>query len=587
MARSEVRQPTSGSSSIFGVLGAGRSRSNIALLSDGQAIEAINVDRPESRSKVKTTGRGNDDRRGSGASSFGPSTTNQRDTPTQSVKEYTSGDQPWLSSQGRRFSSPALKGFPLKSPSSASMRTFSFGKFTKSSTDLRSVRSPSPGRASLGVDDRRGSMWSKFRSNASQSVLSFAPSGSMMDMHLGLSMDKHMANTPNDTYPSASDPAFQRSNEAERYRSRDSEQETTKRKKKGIKGFFSKLISSSDTKKQPFRSNAYPESPGMSNRLDEDDLPPPPPIPALINEPRYHQRSLSNSSVDSYQQRSRSPTSLKHPRAASAPLMNHPPLGTSSPQWSPEYLAQSGSADRGSVYTMGSFGSTLFKQSSPAARNDVLRSSVDYPDPNSPITPPLNANNHGSSSYPRSYSPEYINELNRSTGSTGASLRKEKSLPSIPPVDPYLNRGPGPPLPTAYATYPYPSANQNDFQYMNGNGGAIPRDNRSVYEARTPSLTAPNSARSIGNGSPWSGGYASHVEELDEVGGGNRSKARNKVWSMNFGGFNKKKSESRTDLSSGGRSPGFRRNDDAEQERLAIEGREGVRRSDGVVGVRY
>lgn len=566
------------------MLGASRSRSTTALLSDGQAIETINVDK---RSKGKTSGRANEDRRESGASSFGPSPTNQRDSPAQSVKEYAHGDQPWLSSQGRRFSSPALKGFPLKSPSSASIRTFSFGKFTKSSTDLRSMRSPSPGRASLGVDDRRGSLWSKFRSNASQSVLSFAPSGSMMDMHLGLSMDKHMAYTPYDTYPSASDPAFQRSNEAaDRYRSRDSEQEITKRKKKGIKGFFSKLISSSDTKKQPFRSNAYPESPGISNRLDEDDLPPPPPIPALINEPRYHQRSLSNSSIDSYRQRSRSPTSLKHPRAASAPLMNHPPLGASPPQWSPDYLPQSGSADRTSVYTMGSFGSTLFKQSSPAARNDALRSSVDYPDPNSPLTPQMNTNNYGASSYPRSYSPEYINELNRSTGSTGASLRKEKSLPSIPPVDPYLNRGPGPPLPTAYATYPYSSANRNDFQYMHGNG-AIPRDNRSVYEARTPSLTAPNSARSMGNGSTWNGAYASHVDELDEVGGGNKSKARNKVWSMNFGGFNKKKSESRTDLNTSGRSSGFGRNDDGEQERLAFEAREGVRRSDGVVGVRY
>lgn len=135
-------------------------------------------------------------------------------SPAPSVRSYSYGDQPWLSAQPRRFSNSSRtnptgkenggynvppspgggSGASLRSLGGAYSRTFSNKFGARSSTDLRSIASPrsvSPARTSLGVDERRTSMWSRFRQSASQSVLSFAPSGSMMDMHLGLSMDKH------------------------------------------------------------------------------------------------------------------------------------------------------------------------------------------------------------------------------------------------------------------------------------------------------------------------------------------------------------------------------------------------------------
>ena len=285
-----------------------------------------------------------------------------------SIQSYSYGDQPWLSSQARRNSSPYMKDgaqgtSPPKSPapSGSSMR-FNLPKFARSTTDLRSISTPrsiSPARNSLNVDydDRRrsSSLWSKFRnSNSNQSVLSFNPSASMMDMHLGLSQDKHGGGyasstigalggggqrgysyhqTPYDTYSggmgggalSMSDPAVARHAELrERDRalaasqaSRASETASKKeKKKKGIKGFFSKLVGGGggDKAETKTRNGPYPHSApttpatevpfaragGGGPPLDDDELAPPPPLSALANEPRYHQRSSSTSSVDSF-----------------------------------------------------------------------------------------------------------------------------------------------------------------------------------------------------------------------------------------------------------------------------------------------
>ncbi|GAA5839686.1 hypothetical protein JCM5353_006660 [Sporobolomyces roseus] len=287
-----------------------------------------------------------------------------------SIQSYSYGDQPWLSSQARRYSSPYMKDgiqgtSPPKSPapSGSSMR-FNLPKFARSTTDLRSISTPrsiSPARNSLNVDydDRRrsSSLWSKFRNSTSnQSVLSFNPSASMMDMHLGLSQDKHGAGyasstigalggggqrgysyhqTPYDTYSgglgggalSMSDPAVARHAElrerdralAKSQASRASETASKKdKKKKGIKGFFSKLVggggSGSDKAESKSRNGPYPHSApttpatevpfaqggGRPTTFDDDELAPPPPLSALANEPRYHQRSSSTSSVDSF-----------------------------------------------------------------------------------------------------------------------------------------------------------------------------------------------------------------------------------------------------------------------------------------------
>ncbi|GAA5892329.1 hypothetical protein JCM6882_003639 [Rhodosporidiobolus microsporus] len=343
-----------------------------------------------------------------------------------SIRSYSAGDQPWLGNQLRRFSSPGQGGgsgggkdaSPPKSPaaSTSSARTgFGFGKFARSTTDLRSTSSPrsvSPARTSVGgLDDgRRTSMWSRFRQSASASVLSFAPSGSMMDMHLGLSQDKHHMpyahgygygyghslhgqgyggypgggggaggahHAAYETYPSMSDPAVARhAEQLERERvlaassGSGGDGAGGKKKKKGIKGFFNKLVGGgAGGKKGQMASVSAPATPGADvaygpeggggGPYDDDELAPPPPLSALVNEPRYHQRSASNSSVDSFGPY----TPPLHPgtfRPASASYAGGEPAGGGGPY-------RAGPADRQSILTMGSYTSRRSQPGSGAA----------------------------------------------------------------------------------------------------------------------------------------------------------------------------------------------------------------------------
>ncbi|GAA5905110.1 hypothetical protein JCM8208_007688 [Rhodotorula glutinis] len=340
-----------------------------------------------------------------------------------SMRSYSAGDQPWLGPALRRLSSPSaaapapgpggagasqLSASPPKSPatSMASSR-FAFPKFARSSTDLRSLppggtggggatpRSVSPARTSGDGSARRPtSMWSRFRQSASAaSVLSFAPSGSMMDMHLGLEQDQRAglaaAGGPGygslghyggggggaamyaaqhgagggvgagagagygfgspqqavyDAYGAAamSDPAVARhADRRERERvlaetaaareaaaaaaAAEAEHGAGKKKKKGLKGFFNKLVgggggsgsSGGRARSRTLGSSSAPATPGVDRGApfdaslgpgsryggagagDDDELAPPPPLSALANEPRYHLRSGSSSSVDS------------------------------------------------------------------------------------------------------------------------------------------------------------------------------------------------------------------------------------------------------------------------------------------------
>ncbi|KAK4055052.1 hypothetical protein OIO90_003393 [Microbotryomycetes sp. JL221] len=275
--------------------------------------------------------------------------------PSNEMQSYSYGDQPWLSGATRRYSSS------LGGPGSAasSVRGFSLGKFARSSTDLRSTASPrsvSPARTSLGVDERRGSMWSKFRQSASQSVLSFAPSfapsGSMVDMHLGLSMDQHRSGFAlYDTYPSMSDPAVARHVEHERDKALATGERPAlvPKSKKGIKGFFSKLVGgggSSDKKDKKVASVPVREpSASPHDYFDNQDLAPPPPLSALANEPRYHGRSPSSSSVDSF----------GGPYTPPPPLhFRHSNNGSLGPN---DYIIRA-PTDRGSIMTTGSYAST-------------------------------------------------------------------------------------------------------------------------------------------------------------------------------------------------------------------------------------
>ncbi|POY76439.1 hypothetical protein BMF94_0638 [Rhodotorula taiwanensis] len=230
-----------------------------------------------------------------------------------SMRSYSSGDQPWLGNQLRRISTSGggRDGPQADSPQG---QRFTFSPFTRSATDLRvlpSPRSVSPARTS---DDRRTSMWSRFRQSGTASVLSFAPSGSMLDMHLGLSQDKHMpyaSNAPYETYPSRSDPAVARHAEDSRRAQGLAASQATgessgaKKKKKGIKGFFNKLVGGSNANKKVVPTSvSAPPTPGADGpydeSLDDSELAPPPPLSALVNEPHYHQRSVSSSSVDSF-----------------------------------------------------------------------------------------------------------------------------------------------------------------------------------------------------------------------------------------------------------------------------------------------
>jgi len=367
------------------------------------------------------------------------------------MRSYSAGDQPWLGPALRRLSSPSaapagasqLSASPPKSPatSMASSR-FAFPKFARSSTDLRSLppgtgtgtggatpRSVSPARTSGDGSARRPtSMWSRFRQSASAaSVLSFAPSGSMMDMHLGLEQDQRAglaaAGGPGygslghygggaggggaamyaaqhgagagggagyglgspqqavyDAHGAAamSDPAVARhADRRERERvlaetaaareaaaaaaAAEAEHGAGKKKKKGLKGFFNKLVGGSSSsggraRSRMLGSSSAPATPGVDRGApfdtslgpgsrygaDDDELAPPPPLSALANEPRYHLRSGSSSSVDSL-----GPYTPPLPSQQQFRQSYHMPMP-----------GGAHAADRQSILTLGSFTST-------------------------------------------------------------------------------------------------------------------------------------------------------------------------------------------------------------------------------------
>lgn len=523
-----------------------RGRSS-TLLPNGLLVENIDVDRDErqGRAQAKSRSRGLDDR---------SSTYDQQLSPDDSVRLYASGDQPWLGDQARRFSSPALKDGRPPSSAGSSVRGFSFGKFARSSVDLRSLASPrslSPGRASISYDDRRGSVWSKFRQSASQSVRSFAPSGSMMDMHLGMSMDKHAAYATYDPYaamahPSMSDPTVARHADAERARSLASQSRSSaKPKKKGIKGFFSKLISGGGSARRSVDESEprTPRTPLHDEDFYDDDaqyLVPPPPLSTLVNEPRQHNRSSSNSSVDSFQQPLTPPQ-----QPQSRPVLIPSPYG---------HGGMNGPIDRGSILTTGSFTSARSKTdtkgepTSPVpSRSSFARPSLDYlsreaSPPRKHYLPPV--------------SPDHAGDLEREEV-LYASVRREKSLPSLPSSATEQQHH----QQQSTANYPFPSP-----QLLPNMPYGNTRDSQSVHSIRTPSLSPTVSRRP---GDQWD-------DDQNDVGGGRKSKARSKVWSMNFGALGPKKK--------GSRGRGEDEKGDTVVSPAALQG---IRREDGLVSVRF
>ncbi|GAA6038281.1 hypothetical protein JCM8097_003920 [Rhodosporidiobolus ruineniae] len=536
-----------------------------------------------------------------------------------SIRSYSAGDQPWLGNQLRRFSSPGLNGAgkpeqapsssPPKSPAaSLSSARFGFGKFARSTTDLRTTSSPrsvSPSRTSVQFDGdtRRTSMWSRFRQSASASVLSFAPSGSMMDMHLGLSQDKYhlpyghghhlggqyshgyggqpgYAASAYDTYPSMSDPAVARhaeQRERDRVLAAAAAKEREgggdgssgslgggKKKKKGIKGFFNKLVGGGGSKKDHPPSVSAPATPGADVAYggppagalfgggDDDELAPPPPLSALVNEPRYHQRSASNSSVDSFGPY----TPPLHPAANfRASTYTMPPPTTSGPG------GGGIAADRQSILTMGSFTSTRSK-GRPAvlpSRNSFGRPSLDS------LRDPASA----AAAAARLGSPEPVvtvvdsaadepevllggvlgddpaqHQLSSPVEAAFPHPRLQKSLPSLPSEAMYQpHHSQRPPMPSFDPSSPvqpgYPARPPASHPYAHY-GGA-----RSAYSlAQVPS-------RNGGGGDDFGLNGAGDEEQqrhrsstVGSASTGRKSRSRAKVFSMNLAGaFGRNKSK--------------------------------------------
>lgn len=202
------------------------------LLPNGMTIETIDVgkDEKEAKKRVKAsakarrmsshspedsrrTSRGKSNKGAPSIRSFNASSFAADATSGPYIDNHTSPIMPWLSDQRRRFSSPMLSMSKNQHSSSENLGR-SRGGYGDSQTDLRmstqsmmqaprsanTFRSPSPSRASVGTGKTRDSrMWGRglWNRSASASVLSFAHSGSMMEMHLGMSQDKH---APNNQY---------------------------------------------------------------------------------------------------------------------------------------------------------------------------------------------------------------------------------------------------------------------------------------------------------------------------------------------------------------------------------------------------
>lgn len=212
---------------------------------------------------------------------------------------------------GRRFSSAsATRNAFSPSPMTASP---SFRGYNNSSDMLANVpvsaphfitssgspspRPPSPSRFSLrsGFGESMGgtfSRWNRNRRSTSQSILSFAPSGSMIDMHVGLSHDRHnmsqnelgspqlFANQQNHTSPVILTPAPSTPTRQKR------------RSKKAIHGILMKLGLKRYKSTDGVRVNT-PQS--ISNpEIDNEPLAPPPSLSLLAREQQSsHRRNPS------------------------------------------------------------------------------------------------------------------------------------------------------------------------------------------------------------------------------------------------------------------------------------------------------
>lgn len=338
-----------------------RARSS-QILPNGLTVETINVSRDEreakARAKANSRTRKLSSQSPSDRKSFAPSLLSLQTGMIASENEELSESPsiPWLQDQRRRFSSPLLTN-KMRNMSSdniaplRSRRNLGAGKGPGTSvTDLRmstqsmvvpprgggssgkALRSPSPSRQSFhttgtgGMSHResrgwRKSLWGRSTSASGASVLH---SGSMMEMHLGMSQDRHnpiplsagslyspttgQTQVWPDTASAVEDSSGISPDE------RFSGPEIEKKKKKGLKRFFSSLIGgqASDRqdvpKSQSERKQLDRRESGLSYSAaaavgsgypdDSEPLAPPPPLSFLTGQ-QPHRRSASSSSVTS------------------------------------------------------------------------------------------------------------------------------------------------------------------------------------------------------------------------------------------------------------------------------------------------
>ncbi|GAA94839.1 uncharacterized protein L969DRAFT_54965 [Mixia osmundae IAM 14324] len=185
----------------------------------------------------------------------------------------------------RRFSSPLGSG-------SASRIGLHYA--AKSSSDLLSPARPANGRA----EARPLSLWSRTARSATNSMLSLVPSGSMVDMHLGLSYDRHRSMQPMPHLAHTTSRA--QLDSMGELMDHPTQQSLPKSASKGFKGLFQR-IRSSDGKKQRVRSVASPpillhdESGGRQTYFDlAEPLTPPPPLSFLTGQSSRRRASVAS-----------------------------------------------------------------------------------------------------------------------------------------------------------------------------------------------------------------------------------------------------------------------------------------------------
>jgi hypothetical protein len=305
------------------------------------------------------------------------------------------------------------------------------------------MRSPSPSRVSVAYSERPPSYWTRAGRSASASMLSLAPSGSMLDMHLGLSMDKHLPEAPGamDHYDGALDEGDPVPMDGE-----------TKKKKKGLKSFLSKLNLLNPDPKRSLQDASSQKRPYYdAGHYDDlsDPLPPPPSLSVLVDQ-RPHRRSASSSTQSSSILQTHPTNQGPYPHRTVSPATSQPDL---------VYSNQRGN----------SLGTVPFvnRSSNPVSPDAAgAERFLDKPE----TTSPVEIRNEGDHCPPpppavgvESSDPGLLKPLE-----PVPRLRREKSLPALPTDDTddsvhYLFPFPYPSMPTV-------------------------RESQSTYSARQPSL---------------------------------------------------------------------------------------------------